>query len=183
MALGHSPVVHHMCCGSEIGSYLPSFSCGPWGCALVCLVSYFPSTNLVDRADDCYTSLYFLFLPFFYVSSIQNFKICYLILSVLFLCSFLPSIISIAFSSLLSIPYSVCSFCLFTLFSDFCYCFLLKSVILSFFFSYYSILSASIPFVLFLLVFIFLDPSISYFAISFALASVFFMFLLFGKDL
>ena len=31
------------------------------------LLRYFPSTNLVDRAGNCYTSLYFLFLLFFYV--------------------------------------------------------------------------------------------------------------------
>ena len=56
--------------------------------------------------------------------------------------------------------------CLFTLFSDLPYCFLFKSVILFFLFSCYSLLSASplcsIPIqpVLFLLVFILLDPSI-----------------------
>ena len=46
----------------------------------LCLLRYFPSTNLVDRADNCYISLYFLFLLFSYVHSIQNFKICYLFL-------------------------------------------------------------------------------------------------------
>ena len=30
----------------------------------LCLLRYFPSRNLVDRADNCYTSLYFLFLLF-----------------------------------------------------------------------------------------------------------------------
>ena len=47
----------------------------------LCLLRYFPSKNLVNRADNCCTSLYFfLFLLFFYVSSILNFKICYLFL-------------------------------------------------------------------------------------------------------
>ena len=93
-------------------------------------------------------------------------------------------------STLLSIPCSVFSLCLFTLFSDLPYGFLFKSVILSFVFPYYSVLSASplcsvpIQSVLFLLVFILLDTSIQYFfAISFAPAPVFFIVLLFGKDL
>ena len=30
----------------------------------MCLLRYFPSTNLVDRADNCYTSLYFYFSSF-----------------------------------------------------------------------------------------------------------------------
>ena len=49
----------------------------------------------------------------------------------------------ILFSPLLSIPCSVFSLCLFTLFSDLPYGFLFKSVILSSVFSYYSVLSAS----------------------------------------
>ena len=84
-----------------------------------------------------------------------------------FLCSFLLSVLSILlFSTLISIPCSVFSHCLLTLFSDLPYCFLFKSVILSFLFSYDSVLSASplcsiyIQSVLFLLVFIFLVPSI-----------------------
>ena len=53
-----------------------------------------------------------------------------------FLCSFLLSFFSILLSStLLSISCSVFSLCLFTLFSDLRYCFLFKSVILSFLFS------------------------------------------------
>ena len=74
---------------------------------------------------------------------------------------FLLSIFSILFfSTFLCIP-----FC-FLPPSDLPYCFLFKSVILSFLFSYYSVLSASplcsipIQSVLFLLVFILLDPSI-----------------------
>ena len=46
------------------------FSCGSCDSSLVCLLRYFPITNLVDCADSCYTSLYFLFLLIFYVSSI-----------------------------------------------------------------------------------------------------------------
>ena len=54
-----------------------------------------------------------------------------------FRCSFPLSIYSILLlPSLLSIPCSVFSLCLFTLSSDLPYCFLFKSVILSFLFSY-----------------------------------------------
>ena len=84
-----------------------------------------------------------------------------------FLCSFLLSILSILFfSTLLSIHCFVFSLSLFVLFSYLPYCFLFRSAIFSFPFSYYSVLSASplcsitIQSVLFLLVFIFLDPSI-----------------------
>ena len=33
----------------------------------LCLLRYFPSTNLVNCADNCYTSLYIYFSSFFYV--------------------------------------------------------------------------------------------------------------------
>ena len=123
---------------------------------------------LVDRADNCYTtSLYFLFLLFF---CLFNLEFQNLLLSV-------PSVLSCVLFCSLSIPstlfysssYSLFCFlplCLFNLFSDVPYCFFFKSVILSFLFSYCSVLSASplcsitIQSVLFLLVFIFLDPSI-----------------------
>ena len=133
----------------------------------LCLLRYFSSTNLDDRADNCYTSLFFYFSSFsmFIQSRISKSVVICSFCS--FLCSFLLSILSILlFSTLLSIPCSLFSLCLFTLFSDLPYCFLFKSVILSFLFSYYSVLSASplcsitIQSVLFLLVFIFLDPSI-----------------------
>ena len=122
-----------------------------------------PSTNLVDCADNCYTSL---FLSSFSITSFWNLKSVFICSSSSFLCSFLQSVLSILlfFSILLSIPCSVLSLCLFTLFSDLPYCFLFKSVIFSFIFSYYSILPASplcsiiIQSVLFLLFFIFLDP-------------------------
>ena len=103
--------------------------------------------------------------PLFSQSRISKFVVICSFCS--FPCSFLLSIFSLQlFSNLVSIPCSVFSFCLFTLFSDYPYCFLFKSVIPSFLFSYYSVLSASplcsitIQSVLFLLVFIFLDPSI-----------------------
>ena len=105
----------------------------------LCLLRYFPSTNLVHRADNCYTSLYFYFSSFsmFIQSRFSKLVICSC-------CSFLLSVFFILiFSTLLSIPCSVFSLCLFTLFSDLPYGFLFKSVILSFVFSYYSVLSAS----------------------------------------
>ena len=129
----------------------------------LCLLRYFPSTNLVDRADNCYTSLYFYFSSFsmFIQSRISKLVVICSCCSFLF---FPP--IYLFHSTLLSIPCSVFFLCLFTLFSDLPYGFLFKSVILSFAFSYYSVLSASplcsvpIQSVLFLLVFILLDTSI-----------------------
>ena len=73
----------------------------------LCLFGYFPSTNLADRADNCSTSLYFLFFLFsmFVQSGISKpviYSFCF------FLCSFLLSIFSILFfSNLLFIPCSV----------------------------------------------------------------------------
>ena len=131
-----------------------------------CLFRYFPSTNLVDHADNCYTSLYFYFSSFSMFIHLE-FQNQLLSVPAVLSCSFLLSIFFILlFSTLLSIPCSVFSLCLFALFSDLPYCFLFKSVILSFLFSYYSVLSASplcsvpIQSVLFLLVFILLDTSI-----------------------
>ena len=113
----------------------------------------------------CHSIFYFSSFSMFIQSRISKSVVICSFCS--FLCSFLLSILSILlFSTLLSIPCSVFSLCLFTLFSDLSYCFLFKSVVLSFLFSYYSVLSASplcsitIQSVLFLLVFIFLDPSI-----------------------
>ena len=131
----------------------------------LCLLRYFPSTNLVDRADNCYTSLYFYFSSFsmFIQSKILKLVVICSCCSFLFLLSIFFILL---FSTLLSIPCSVFSLCLFSLFSDLPYGFLFKSVILSFLFSYYSVLSASplcsvpIQSVLFLLVFIILDTSI-----------------------
>ena len=134
----------------------------------LCLLRYFPSTNLVDCADNCDTSLNFFFLLFSMFCQSRIWKSVVICSFCSFLYYFLLSILSILlfFSTLLSIPCSVFSLCLFTLFSDLPYCFLFKSVILSFLFSYYSILSAfplcsiTIQSVLLILVFIFLDPSI-----------------------
>ena len=73
----------------------------------LCLLGHFPSTNLVDRADNCYTSLYFSSFSMFLQSGISKPVIssfCF------FLCSFLLSIFSILFfSNLLFIPCSVFS--------------------------------------------------------------------------
>ena len=70
----------------------------------LCLLRYLPSTTLVNRADNCYTSLYFLFLLFFCLFNLE-FQI--LLLSGPS-CSFLLSIFSILlFSTLLSIACSV----------------------------------------------------------------------------
>ena len=108
--------------------------------------------------------IHFSFFSMFLQSRISKSAI-YSFCSVL--CSFLLPIFSILFfSCLLSIPCSVFSLRLFTLFCDLPYCFLFKYVMLSFLFSYCSILSASplysitIPSFLFLLVFTFIDPSI-----------------------
>ena len=35
------------------------------------LLRYFPSTNLVDRVDNCYTSLYFSFSTFLYLFNLE----------------------------------------------------------------------------------------------------------------
>ena len=106
----------------------------------LCPLRYFPSTNLVDRVDNCYTSLYFYFSSFsmFIQSRISKLVVICSCCSFLF---FPP--ICLFDSTLLSIPCSVFSLCLFTLFSDLPYGFLFKSVILSFVFPYYSVLSAS----------------------------------------
>ena len=158
----------------------------------LCLLRYFSSTNLADCADNCYMSLYFLFLLFlsmFIQSRIS--KCCYLFFlffPVFFSALYLFSILLL--STLLSIPCSVFSLCLFTLFSDLSYCFLFKSVVLSFLFSYYSVQSASplcsipIQSVLFLvLVFIFRSLHLIYTSLLSLLLFVFFILLLFGKDL
>ena len=110
----------------------------------LCLLGYFPSTNLVDRADNCYTSK----------PVISSF--CF------FLCSFLLSIFSILFfSNLLFIPCSVFSLFIhfifwFPLLSSFqiCYSFfslflLLYSVCFSLILCYFSICFLSISLHLF----------------------------------
>ena len=157
----------------------------------LCLLRYFSSTNLVDCADNCYMSLYFLFLLFlsmFIQSRIS--KCCYLFFlffPVFFSALYLFSILLL--STLLSIP-----FCFLPLFIHFIfrtlYCFLFKSVVLSFLFSYYSVQSASplcsipIQSVLFLvLVFIFRSLHLIYTSLLSLLLFVFFILLLFGKDL
>ena len=131
------------------------------------------SLEVFPQHKSCWSCRQLLYVTLFFISPLFlclfNLEFQNLLLSVPSVpsCSFLLSIFSILlFSTLLSIPCSVFSLCLFTLFSDLPYGFLFKSVILSFLFSYYSVLSASplcsitIQSVLFLLVFIFLDPPI-----------------------
>ena len=143
---------------SKMLKFLRFFTCVSWGIFPVQILLIVQTTAI--RHSIFYFSSFSIFLQ----SRISESVICSFCS---FLWPFLLSIFSILFlSTLLSIPCSVFSLSLFTIFSDLPYCFLFKPVILSFLFSYYSILSASpwysitIQSVLFLLVFIFLDPSI-----------------------
>ena len=133
-----------------------------WGYAVLavfhlCLLRlYFPSTNLVDRAVNCYICHSIFISPLF---------LCFFNLEFQNLSS-VPSALSCVLSALNLPSYSFLLFFLFPVlfslsvysFSDLPYCFLFKSFILSFFSSYYSILSAAssplcsitIPSVLFL---------------------------------
>ena len=74
----------------------------------LCLLRYFPSTNLVDRADNCYTSLYFYFSSFsmFIQSRILKLVVICSCCSFLFL---LSTFFILLFSTLLSISCSVFS--------------------------------------------------------------------------
>ena len=119
---------------------LPFFACVSWG--------IFPSTNLVDSAENRHTSISFCSLLFFYISSFWDLEICSYLLCFFcsFLCSFLLSILSILqlLSTLLSLlvqlifwfpllsSFQICSpfFSPFLLF--YCFCF-------SVMFYYYSI--------------------------------------------
>ena len=143
---------------SKMFKFLRFFTCVSWGIFPVQILLIVQTTAI--RHSIFYFSSFSIFLQF----RISESVICSFCS---FLWPFLLSIFSILFlSTLLSIPCSVFSLSLFTIFSDLPYCFLFKPVILSFLFSYYSILSASpwysitIQSVLFLLVFIFLDPPI-----------------------
>ena len=101
----------------------------------LCPLRYFPSTNLVDCADNCYTSLYFYFSSFsmFIRSRISKLVVicCSFLLSIffillfstlLFLVLFSPSVYSlyflmslmVFFSNLLSflLPFPITLFCL-----------------------------------------------------------------------
>ena len=119
----------------------------PCFCAILailhlCLLRYFTSTNLVDCADNYYMSLYFYFSSFSTFIQSRMLKLVVICSCCSFL--FLLSIFFILlFATLLYIPCSVFSLCLFSLFSDPPYGFLFRSVILSFLFSYYSVLSTS----------------------------------------
>ena len=85
--------------------FLLFFTSVPWG--------ILPSTNLVDCADNCYTSLIFFFLPSFLFFSPWNLKNCF------FLSSFFSLLFSFLlylafFSNLLSFDFSfpITLFCL-----------------------------------------------------------------------
>ena len=141
--------------------FLRFFTCVSWG--------IFPSQILLIEQITAIRHSIFCFSSFsmFIQSRISKSVVMCSFCS--FLCSFLLSLSLFSillFSTLRSIPCSFFFLCLFTLFSDLPYYFLFKTFILSFLFSYYSVLSASplcsitIQSVLFLLVFIFLDPSI-----------------------
>ena len=128
--------------------FLWFFTCVSW--------DILPSTNLVDCADYSFTSLRFFFLLFFYISLSWNLEIC----SYLFL-QFFP----VFFSALYLLHHSILfysSFCflfcllplyLFTLFSDFPYCLLFKSAILSFLSSFLiTLFCLLLPYVLLLFI-------------------------------
>ena len=111
-------------------------SCRSCGSSLV-LLRYFPSKILliVQTTAIGHSIFYFSSFSMFIQSRILKSFVISSLCS--FQCSFPLSIYSILLlPSLLSIPCSVFSLCLFTLLSDLPYCFLFKSVILSFLFSY-----------------------------------------------
>ena len=126
---------------------------------LMCVFCVFCGSSLVSlevfpQHKSCWSCRQVLYVTIFFISPLFlclfNLEFQKLLLSVhsVLPCSFLLSIFSILlFFTLLSIPCSVFSLCLFTLFSDLPYCFLFKSVILSFLFSFYSFL-ACVPFFL-----------------------------------
>ena len=111
--------------------------------SLVSLLRYFPSTNLVDRADNCYTSLYFYFSSFsMFIRSriLKLVVICsccsflffppiYLFHPTLFYSSFyslfcfLPLFIQFIFWSPLWFSFQICYpfFCLFLLLCPVCF--------------------------------------------------------------
>ena len=162
--------------------FLRFFICVSWG--------NFPSTNLADHADYSYTSLKNVFSSF-YNSLFWNLEICSHLFFFLFFPLFFPALHLIHPSILFnSFFWSLLCFLL----AVYSLYFLMSLIVLfsnllerTFFFlsSYSSILSTSplcsitIQSVLFLL-----EPSIWYFVLSlFDFASVFFMLLLFYKDL
>ena len=106
--------------------------CGSCGSSLV-------SLEVFPQHKSCWSCGQLLYVTLFFISPLFpclfNLEFQNLLLSVPSVpsCSFLLSIFSIQlFSTLLSIPCSVFSLYLFALFSDLPYCFLFKSVILSF---------------------------------------------------
>ena len=112
--------------------------------ALVSLEVFSQSKSCWPCRQPPYITQFFLsplFLCFF-ILEFQNLFMSVPSVSFVLFCSLSIFSILLFFSTLLSVPCYVFSFCLFTLFSNLP-CFLFKSVILSFLFLYYSILSAS----------------------------------------
>ena len=132
----------NLCFGGFFGSYeVCSCGCGFRGSLLVSLVVFSPAQILLIVQTTA--------IRHFYISLFWNLEICsYLFFSVFFFALYLihPSILF--YSSLCPLFCSL-ALCLFTLFSDLPFCFIFRSAVLSFLFSYYSILSAS-PFCLIL---------------------------------
>ena len=133
-----------------------SFSFSVLSSSLVCLSLFsFPLSLFCWFFSDL--SLLFLFNLFFLFLSMS------FLLSVLFTLQFFPTLLFVLCSILSLSVYSLC-----LLFFDLPHCFLFKSAVLSFIFSYYSILptsllcSSNIQIVsfLFLLCSVFLEPSI-----------------------
>ena len=124
-------------------------SCGSCSSSLV-------SLEVFPQHKSCWSCRQLLYVTLFFISPLFlclfNLEFQNLLLSVPSVpsCSFLLSIFSILlFSTLLSIPCSVFSICLFALFSDLPYCFLFISVILSFLFPI-ALFCLLLPYALFL---------------------------------
>ena len=132
-------------------------SCGSCSSLLVSL-EVFPQHNLLIVQTTGYTtSFYFLFLLFFCLFNLEFQNLLLSAPSVLSCVLFCAILSILLFSTLLSIPCSVFSLCLFTLFSDLPYCSLFQicypffslfqllcSVCFSLILYYYSICSLSI---------------------------------------
>ena len=132
----------------------------------LCLLRYFPSTNLVDRAENCYTSLYF------YFSSFSMFVQCRISKSVVIcsccyflffspICLFHPTLSYSSFYSLFCFsPVFIHSIFWSPLLLSFQICYPFFSLFLLLCSSASPLCSVPIQSVLFLLVFILLDISI-----------------------
>ena len=121
-------------------------SCGSW---LVSLEVFPQYKSCWSCRQLLYVTLFFIFPPFLCLCNVEFQNLLLSVPSVPS-CSFLLSIFSfLLFYTLLSISCSVFSLYLFTLFSDFPYCFLFKSVIFSFLFPI-TLFCLLLPYALFL---------------------------------